>query len=51
MEGVKGFALLPREMAIKIFGLLSVEELKTCVQVSRAWWDIGNSPTLWRNLM
>ena len=33
MEGGKGFALLPREMAIKIFGLLSVEELKTCVQV------------------
>merc|ERR1719391_182078 len=51
MKGGKSFALLPREMAIKIFGLLSIEELKTCVQVSRAWWDIGSSPRLWRNLM
>jgi len=51
MEGVKSFASLPREMAIKIFALLSIEELKTCVQVSRAWWNIGSCPMLWRNIM
>jgi len=50
MEGGKDFASLPREMALKIFDLLSIEELKICVQVSRAWWDIGSSPTLWKNL-
>ena len=33
MESEKGFSLLPREMAVKIFGLLSIEELKACVQV------------------
>ena len=33
MEGGKDFASLPREMAIKIFALLSIEELKICVQV------------------
>ena len=33
MEGCKDFASLPREMAIKIFALLSIEELKICVQV------------------
>ena len=33
MEKGTDFASLPREMAVKIFGLLSIEELKTCVQV------------------
>ena len=33
MASEKGFSLLPREMAVKIFGLLSIEELKACVQV------------------
>ena len=67
MDKGTDFASLPREMAVKIFGLLSFEELKACVQVHdlwdmnifnkflfqvcRAWWDIGSSPALWRNLM
>ena len=67
MDKGTDFASLPREMAVKIFGLLSMEELKACVQVHdlwdmnifnefllqvcRAWWDIGSSPVLWRNLM
>ena len=67
MEKGTDFASLPREMAVKIFGLLTMEELKACVQVHdlwdmnifneflfqvcRAWWDIGSSPILWRNLM
>ena len=33
MEGCKDFASLPREMVLKIFDLLSIEELKICVQV------------------
>ena len=33
MEEGKDFASLPREMALKIFDLLSIEELKICVQV------------------
>ena len=33
MDKGTDFASLPREMAVKIFGLLSIEELKTCVQV------------------
>ena len=33
MDKGTDFASLPREMAVKIFGLLSMEELKACVQV------------------
>ena len=40
MEKGTDFASLPREMAVKIFGLLSIEELKTCVQV-HDWWDMN----------
>ena len=37
MDKGTDFASLPREMAVKIFGLLSIEELKTCVQVHDLW--------------
>ena len=41
---------LPPEILLKIFSLLSVSDLKMVMLVSRRWWKIGETPSLWSSL-
>lgn len=34
-ERIAGFDSLPREMALRVMGLLGLEDLRVCVQVGR----------------
>jgi len=39
---------LPGEMLVRLFGLVSLEDLKNIVLVNRRWRQVGEEPILWR---
>ena len=41
---------LPREIALKIFDYLSIEDLYSCLRVCKAWHSLSSDELLWYNL-
>jgi len=44
-----GFTSLPREIIVKILGLLSYKDLIVLVRVSKGWWQLAGDPFLWKH--
>ena len=49
MEDSAGFHSLPKEMALRILGLLSLAQLRVCAQVCHSWLSYCSCPSLWKS--
>jgi len=44
-----GFTSLPREIIVKILGMLSYKDLTVLARVSKGWWHLAGDPFLWKH--